>query len=38
MAGGGHRSFIHTMMAIGGSIERQYRPVIQMEQGSYTKA
>jgi hypothetical protein len=38
--GGGedHRGLIHTMIAIGGSIERQYRPVIQMEQWSYTKA
>jgi len=39
--GGGredHRGLIHTMIAIGGSIERQYRLVMQMDQGSYTKA
>jgi hypothetical protein len=37
--GGGedHRSLIHTMIAIAGSIERRYRSAIQMQQGSYTK-
>lgn len=38
MAGEGHRSLIHTMIAFGGSIKRQYGSAIQMEQGSYTKA
>lgn len=38
MAGGeDHRSLIHTMIAIAGSIERWYRSAIQMQQGSYTK-